>query len=107
VKTRTVPAQGRRQKKKKKKKKPTRRAMERCEARVPRDGARRPWRLTDRQLRHIVRRAGRPLRLLRFFVVVVVALVFSLDEAEAVLREAKVLRRARACRRGADRDEQV
>jgi hypothetical protein len=38
--------------------KPTRRAMERCEARAPRDGARRPWRLTDRQLRHIVRRAG-------------------------------------------------
>ena len=32
--------------------------MERCEARAPRDGARRPWRLTDRQLRHIVRRAG-------------------------------------------------
>jgi hypothetical protein len=45
-------------KNKKKKKKPTRRAMERCEARAPRDGARRPWRLTGRQLRHIVRRAG-------------------------------------------------
>ena len=39
-------------------KSPRRRAMERCEARAPRDGARRPWRLTDRQLRHIVRRAG-------------------------------------------------
>jgi len=40
---------------------------------------------------------GRGVVLFVFFVVVVVALVFSLDEAAAVLREAKVLRRARAC----------